>query len=78
MVVLLAGNADANTNELLTEIYNEVKNTDCGVEVRTEAKGLPYNAIQIIPIAKSAIKNKIMIISGELKSKETGKTMREI
>lgn len=76
VIVLLAGNKDANTNELLTEIYNEVKNSSCGLEVRTEAKGLPYHAIQIIPSAKSAFKNKLMIISGDLKSKETGNTIR--
>lgn len=70
VIVLLAGNKDANTNELLASIYDELKGSDCGMEINTEAKGLPYNAIQLIPAPKSALKNKIMIISGELKNKK--------
>ena len=69
IIVLLAGNKDANTDELLNQIYDEFKDSDCGLEVKTEAKGLPYNALQLIPVGKTFIKNKIMIISGELKGK---------
>ena len=35
IVVLLAGNQDANTDELLNDIYHEFKESDCGLEVKT-------------------------------------------
>lgn len=40
-----------------------------GLTLKTDFKGIPYPVLQILPSAKTFIKNKIMIISGESNNK---------
>ena len=77
IVVLVPGNKDADTHILIKELFDSLQGT-ANVTLKTDFKGIPYPVLQVLPSAKTFIKNKLMIISGESNNKKVNPTSTDI